>query len=78
MLLDEEGNVAPLRAIVGIDVDSGLPVIVAVKAGKIQCDTELTISGGGLATTAKQDSLISLIGEASANPAENSVLDLGH
>lgn len=44
MLLDEDGHVAPLRAIVGIDVESGQPVVVAVKGGK------LTISGEGLAT----------------------------
>lgn len=62
MAIDSSGNVVPLRALIGIDADTGLPVIVTVKGGKVQCD----ISGEGLAT---QTTLAAVLSKLSADPA---------
>jgi hypothetical protein len=66
MAIDADGNVAPLRALIGIDEDTGLPVVVTIKDGKIQCDTELTITGEGLAT---QTTLAAILMKLIAAPA---------
>jgi hypothetical protein len=67
MLIDANGSVAPLRAIVGIDADTGLPVVVTVKNGKIECE----ISGEGLAT---QDTLAAILTKLSGDPATQTTL----
>jgi hypothetical protein len=71
MVIDADGNAVPLRALIGIDANTGLPVIVTVKGGKVQCD----LSGEGLAT---QTTLAALLAKIIAAPATEALQTAGN
>jgi hypothetical protein len=86
ILIDANGSVAPLRALIGIDEDTGLPVVVTVKDGKIQTNAALTIAGVATQTTlaailakliaapATESTIASILAKLSSDPATQTTL----